>query len=132
MASESYNIDIPRVDNTQSIASINLFPNTISGDDTAKDIVLPKAFKNWNNTLYIIFNITASCSVTFKAGNKYPNSKLGDFTLALSNGTYAVQIQDPSRFENADGSLVMQVSSTFNGSFYAIAKSTDILPAIVD
>lgn len=132
MASETYNINLPSVDNTQSIASTNLFPNTISGDETANDIVLPKAFKNWNNSLFIIFNVTSSCTVTFKAGNKYPNSKLGDLTLAMSNGTYAVQIQDPSRFENSDCSLIMQVSSTFNGSFYAIAKSTDILSAKVD
>lgn len=96
MSSETYTVDFPFVDNTQSIASRNIIPNQLSGDDI---VILSKAFQNRNNTLFIIFNVTASCSVTFKAGNKYPNSKLGDFTLAMSNNTYAVQIQDPSRFE---------------------------------
>ena len=47
---------------------------------------------------------------------------LGDITIELPAGTSAIQVQDLSRFEQADGSILLDFATGFTGSIYAIAK----------
>ena len=57
-----------------------------------------------------------------KAGEAYPNSMLGDIVIELPEGISAIQLQDLSRFEKADGSLDLDFAEGFTGTIYAIAK----------
>ena len=65
---------------------------------------------------------TSKSSMTVKAGNAYPNSMLGDISIEIPVGVSAIQLQDLSRFEKADGSLDLDFASSFTGTIYAIAK----------
>ena len=60
--------------------------------------------------------------VTFLAGNAYPNSMLGDIVIELPKGISAIQVQDLSRFEKADGSIDLDFAQGFVGTIFAIAK----------
>ena len=64
----------------------------------------------------------AKSTMTVKAGDAYPNSMLGDITIELPVGTSAIQLQDLSRFEKADGSIDLDFATAFDGSVYAVAK----------
>ena len=47
---------------------------------------------------------------------------LGDIVIEIPVGTSAIQLQDLSRFEKADGSIDLDFAEGFIGSIYAIAK----------
>ena len=124
MTRDLINVQYPIVDSTQSVAAAKITKSVVSA---ANGIGIKNAFANKNNTLMICIenNDDAASTVTFKAGNSYPNAMLGDLTLNLLAETFNVyQIQDPSRFENKDGSLNIDFSAGFDGKIYAVAKST--------
>ena len=60
--------------------------------------------------------------MTVKAGDAYPNSMLGDIVIELPAGISAIQLQDLSRFEKADGSIDLDFKTGFTGTIFAIAK----------
>ena len=60
--------------------------------------------------------------LTVKSGDAYPNSMLGDIVIELPKGISAIQIQDLSRFEKADGSIDLDFAQGFAGTIFAIAK----------
>ena len=60
--------------------------------------------------------------LTVKAGDAYPNSMLGDIVIELPAGVSAIQLQDLSRFEKADGAIDLDFAEGFKGNIYAIAK----------
>ena len=126
MARDIIEVLKPVLDNSESVASVAITEQTVT---QANGITIQDAFENKNNTLFIMVNNTGSDStVIAKAGNAYPNSMLGDLTLAVGAGTTAIQIQDPSRFENADGTLNLDFGAGFTGTIYAVAKRAGLKP----
>ena len=128
MARDIIEVLKPVLDNSESVASVAITEQTVT---QANGITIKDAFENKNNTLFIMVKNTGSDStVIAKAGNAYPNSMLGDLTLAVGSGTTAIQIQDPSRFENADGTLNLDFGAGFTGTVYAVAKRAGLKPVV--
>ena len=107
---------------------------TMQAVTQANGIRLKKAFECQHNTLTLIVQNTttssgsaAASTVVLKKGDKYPNSVLGDLTLALSAGKTAyITIQDPSRFVDGDGAIKIDFGSGFTGNIAAIGRPTGI------
>lgn len=124
MTRDSINVQYPAIENSQSVAGVQLTKTAV---DVANGVSISNAFANKNNTLIIIVENTADddTTVTFKAGDAYPNAMLGDLELEVEKETSnAYQIQDVSRFENKDGTLCLDFGEDFVGYIYAVAKST--------
>ena len=120
MVRDIINVQYPTLDHTESIANIAIEAQTVT---QANGITIADAFSNKNNSLFIVIDNTASSSLlTVKAGEAYPNSMLGDIVIELPEGISAIQLQDLSRFEKADGSLDLDFAVGFTGTIYAIAK----------
>ena len=126
MSRDSINVQYPALDGTQSVACAEITKSTVV---QANGISVNKAFDNKNNSLVICVENTddSDSSVTFLAGDNYPNAMLGNLQQAIPSETTVVfQIQDPSRFENKDGSLCIDFATGFVGKIYAVAKSASL------
>ena len=120
MERQIINVQYPTLDHTESVANICIEKTVV---DTKKGITIEEAFCNKNNSLFIVLNnLSADSLLTVKAGNAYPNSMLGDIVIELPAGTSAIQLQDLSRFEKADGSIDLDFSEDFSGTIFAVAK----------
>ncbi len=121
MARDTINVQYPTLDHTESIANIAITKTTVT---QANGITVADAFSNKNNSLFVVIDTTSSekSSLTVKAGDAYPNSMLGDIVIELPVGVSAIQIQDLSRFEKADGSIDLDFAEGFTGTIFAIAK----------
>ena len=53
---------------------------------------------------------------------------LGDIVIELPAGVSAIQLQDLSRFEKADGSIDLDFAEGFSGTIFAIAKWAGVRP----
>lgn len=126
MARDIIAVQYPEMDDSQSVANAKVTKKTVT---QANGITIEKAFDNKNNSLVICVENTASSasSVTFKAGDNYPNAKLGDLEVNIDQNSLNVfQIQDPSRFENKDGSMNLDFKTGFTGNIFAAAKSVAV------
>lgn len=120
MTRDIINVQYPTLDHTESIANIGI---TAAEVNQANGITIADAFSNKNNSLFIVIDNTSTDSLlTVKAGDAYPNSMLGDIVIELPADISAIQLQDLSRFEKADGSIDLDFAEGFTGSIYAIAK----------
>lgn len=121
MTRDIINVQYPTLDHTESVANIAITASTVT---QANGVTIADAFSNKNNSMFIVISNTATASslLTVKAGDAYPNSMLGDIVIELPTGISAIQIQDLSRFEKADGSIDLDFASGFTGTIYAIAK----------
>ena len=121
MTRDIINVQYPTLDHTESVANIGITASTVT---QANGVTIADAFSNKNNSMFIVISNTATSSslLTVKAGDAYPNSILGDIVIELPTGISAIQIQDLSRFEKADGSIDLDFASGFTGTIYAIAK----------
>ena len=120
MTRDIINVQYPVLDHTESVANICIEKQQVT---PAKGITIADAFSNKNNSLFIVIENSASSSLlTVKSGDAYPNSMLGDLVIELPAGVSAIQLQDLSRFEKADGSIDLDFATGFSGSIYAIAK----------
>ncbi len=121
MTRDVIEVQYPELDHTESIANIGITAQTVT---QANGITIAEAFSNKNNSLFIVIDNTteASSSMTVKSGDAYPNSMLGDIVIELPEGISAIQLQDLSRFEKADGSIDLDFAEGFTGTIYAIAK----------
>lgn len=120
MERQIINVQYPTLDHTESVANICIEKTVV---DTKKGVTIEEAFCNKNNSLFIVLNnISADSLLTVKAGDAYPNSMLGDIVIELPAGTSAIQLQDLSRFEKADGSIDLDFSEDFSGTIFAVAK----------
>lgn len=121
MARDTINVQYPTLDHTESIANIAITKTTVT---QANGITVADAFSNKNNSLFVVIDTTSSekSSLTVKAGDAYPNSMLGDIVIELPAGISAIQLQDLSRFEKADGSIDLDFKTGFTGTIFAIAK----------
>lgn len=121
MTRDIINVQYPTLDHTESVANIGIEKQTVTA---ANGITVCDAFSNKSNSMFLIIenSATSKSSMTVKAGNAYPNSMLGDISIEIPVGVSAIQLQDLSRFEKADGSLDLDFASSFIGTIYAIAK----------
>lgn len=120
MTRDIIDVQYPTLDHTESIANIGITKTTVT---QANGITIADAFSNKNNSLFIVIENTATSSLlTVKAGDAYSNSMLGDIVIELPAGVSAIQLQDLSRFEKADGSIDLDFAEGFKGNIYAIAK----------
>jgi len=121
MTRDSINVQYPVLDHTESVANIKITETSVT---QANGITIEDAFSNKNNSLFIVIKTsTAGGSLlTVKAGEAYPNSMLGDLVIELPNGISAIQLQDLSRFEKADGSIDLDFGTGFTGTIFAVAK----------
>ncbi len=126
MARDIINVQYPTLEHTESIANICIEKTDVVVEN---GVTIEEAFSNKNNSLFIVIENTASESLlTVKAGDAYPNSMLGDIVIELPAGTSAIQLQDLSRFEKADGSIDLDFAEGFVGTIYAIAKWAGVRP----
>ena len=127
MTRDSINVQYPSLDMTESVASVAVQKQAVT---VANGINIKDVFSNKNNSLVIMVENTsnAQSSMTIKAGDQYPNSMLGSSPVVLAKGITAVQIQDLSRYEKADGSIDLDFASGFAGNIYAVAKWAGVRP----
>lgn len=119
MARDIIEVQYPTLDHTESVANIAITKKEVT---PANGITIKDAFSNKNNSLFIIFETDAAATLTVKSGDAYPNSMLGDLAISLPVGTSAIQLQDLSRFEKADGSIDLDFATAYDGTVYAVAK----------
>ena len=120
MARDIVKVQLPVQDATASI-EIKAFAKTTVAP--ANGVVIEDALGNKNNSLVIIIEPTTAGAVTIKAGDAYPNSMLGDLTVAPTAGQVnAILLEDMARFENRDGSVNIDFATGFAGTIYAVAK----------
>lgn len=126
MARDIIKVQYPTLDHTESVANICIDKTEVV---TANGITVEEAFSNKNNSLFIVIETTSADSLlTVKSGDAYPNSMLGDIVIELPMGTSAIQLQDLSRFEKADGSIDLDFAEGFVGNIYAVAKWAGVRP----
>lgn len=123
MAETKIEVKLPKQDATQSIEIANFTKTSVASGDK---VIIEKALSNKNNSLVIIVEPTAAGTLKILKGNNYPNAILGDMAVTVGTGVNAILLEDISRFENRDGSVV--IDATFAGSIYAVAKRAGIRP----
>ena len=129
MTRDIINVQYPTLDHTESVANICIEKADVVVEN---GVTIDEAFSNKNNSLFVVIENTASESLlTVKAGDAYPNSMLGDIVIEIPAGTSAIQLQDLSRFEKADGSIDLDFAEGFVGTIYAIAKWAGVRPVEV-
>ena len=126
MTRDIINVQYPTLDHTESIANICIEKTDVA---PANGVTIAEAFSNKNNSLFIVIeNTSAESLLTVKAGDAYPNSMLGDIVIELPAGVSAIQLQDLSRFEKADGSIDLDFADGFAGTIFAVAKWAGVRP----
>ena len=126
MTRDIINVQYPTLDHTESVANICIEKADVVVEN---GVTIDEAFSNKNNSLFVVIENSASESLlTVKAGDAYPNSMLGDIVIEIPAGTSAIQLQDLSRFEKADGSIDLDFAEGFVGTIYAIAKWAGVRP----
>lgn len=114
MAEVKIDVTLPALDKTQSVEIAECTETTA----TAKTIVIQDAFANKNNSMFVLAK--GAGTIVIKAGNCYPNSMLGDLTVTVAT-LGVLDFIDISRFENKDGSVVLDCTN-YTGTVFAIAK----------
>ena len=129
MTRDLISIQYPLLDHTESIANIGITKQNVN---VQNGITIEDAFSNKNNSLFLIIEneSSATSTITAKAGDAYPNSMLGDIVIELPTGTSAIQLQDLSRFEKADGSIDLDFAEGFSGTIFAVAKWAGVRPVV--
>lgn len=113
-------------DATHSIEISTITKQTVT---VANGIKVKKAFENKNNSLFLVVEPTTVGNVVIKAGNKYPNAALGDLVVTPTDDVpNVINIMDAARFENADGSILIDFGTSFVGTIYAIGKRAGVKP----
>ena len=128
MSRDIISVYLPDVEQTQSVAYTEVAPFAVNAEN---GIQIEKATENKNNSLSILIEnaSTSASTVTFVAGDTYPNSMLGDLEIPLKESSTTVcQLQDLSRFENRDGSISLDFAADFSGNILAVAKRAGIAP----
>ena len=128
MSRDIISVNMPEIEATQSIAYSDVVEFPINAENGVK---IQNATENKNNSLSILIEnvATSASSVTFVAGDTYPNSMLGNLEIPLKESAVTVcQIQDISRFENRDGSICLDFATGFTGNITVVAKRAGITP----
>lgn len=121
MADLTITYPVPEATNSLEIAQVTAI--TIEDEMTIID-----AMKNKNNSLHVIVKATTAGDICFKAGNNYPNAMLGDCYVHCETGYNDIIIEDISRFENRDNTIVLEKSGDLAGEILAVAKRAGMKP----
>ena len=127
MARTEITLQYPTSDATDTIQTLKPTATSVVQADGIK---IKDAFACKDNTLTIVIANTAEAAkdITIKKG-AYPNAVLGDITFnVLASSTNIVKIENPSRLEQADGSLLIDFASGFTGTIYATGKHAGLKP----
>lgn len=127
MTRDIINVQYPTLEHTESVANISITKQAVN---VANGITVADAFSNKNNSMFLIIENegSANSTLTVKSGDAYPNSMLGDIAIEIPQGISAIQVQDLSRFEKADGSIDLDFAEGFTGKIFAIAKWAGVRP----
>ena len=126
MSRDNVSLDYTTSDSTDSVQILQT--PSVHTINPANGVAVENAFKCKDNTLTIIVNNTASGAqtITFKKG-VYQNAILGDLAISVAGASTAVlKIENPSRFEQVDGGLLLDFSAGFTGSLYAFGKKSGL------
>ena len=129
MTVSTVNMIYPTSDTTDSVQLIQ--DPTVHTISSGTPVNIAGAFKCKDNTLTIILtnSAEASGSAVLKKG-VYPHAVLGDVSIIVAAGkTVVIKIENPSRFEQADGSLSITFSSGYSGTIYAFGKKAGLASA---
>lgn len=124
MAEKTIKVNLPVQDDSQSVEFVQVTKTAAAANDV---ITIEKALDNKNNSLQIFVETSAGSTVTLLAGNNYPNKILGDKTVEAT-GLTVILLEDISRFENRDGSIVFKCGEGFTGNVWATAKRVGMKP----
>lgn len=118
MARDLVTVVQPVRDASNSVATATITKTAISAANGAT-IVGATGVKD--NSLTIVVETTLGGTVTIKAG-AYHNAVLGDLAVPVEASTsYAIKIENPSRFQKADGNIDIDFTSV-TGYIYAVGK----------
>lgn len=124
MSDVTIEVQLPEQDATQSVEVANFTATSVASGDV---ITIENALDNKNNSLVIVAAPTSTAgTLTIEAGDNYPNAILGGLAVAVGVGVNAVLLEDISRFENRDGSVV--ITAAYDGTMYAVAKRAGVKP----
>lgn len=121
MTRTEISLQYPTSDATDTIQTLK---PTATSVVQANGIKLKNAFACKDNTLLIVIANTAEAAknITIKKG-VYQNAVLGDLTFEVAaSSTNLIRIENPSRLEQADGSLLIDFATGFTGTIYATGK----------
>ena len=127
MARTEVTLQYPTSDATGTIQTLKPTATNVVQADGVK---IKDAFACKDNTLTIVIANTAEAAkdITIKKGD-YPNSILGDITFNVTaSSTNLIKIENPSRLEQADGSLLIDFAAGFTGTIYATGKHAGLKP----
>ena len=113
-------VQLGALDDTKSIMIANFAAETLEATTT-----IANALDNKNNSLHIVIDASTTGTVKIKAGNHYPNAMLGDLDVDIASGINDIVLIDISRFENKDGSVVIDANGV-TGKVYAVAKNAGV------
>ena len=116
-------INLPVMEGSKSLEIATVEPATIEND-----MVIIDAMKNKNNSLHVIVNATTAGDICFRPGDNYPNAMLGECWVRCEQGYNDIIIEDISRFENRDGSILLGKSEELAGEIFAVAKRAGLQP----
>lgn len=90
-------------------------------------VTINDAMANKNNSMYIVANVATPGKLTIKAGDAYPNRCLGDYkTLSLGTGINVIQLEDISRFENRDDTIIVEGDGEIVANLFVIGKRVGV------
>lgn len=90
-------------------------------------VTINDAMANKNNSMYIVANVSTKGTLKIKAGDAYPNKCLGDYqTLELNIGINVIQLEDISRFENRDDTIIVEGDGTIVANLFVIGKRVGV------
>ena len=131
MARDAITVLQPTPDSSASVEYVKVTKQAVT---VANGIKISNALENKNNSLQITIEntySTADSTLTIKAGDNYPNKILGDLNIPLTKSAVTVVIlEDISRFENRDGSILLDFSTGFTGNIWAVAKRAGLKPVV--
>ena len=125
MTRTSINLQYPTSDSTDTIQTLKPTETSVVQADGIK---IANAFACKDNTLLIVIKNTAEAAknITIKKG-VYPNAVLGDLTFEVAaSSTTLIKVENPSRVEQADGSLLIDFALGFTGKIYATGKKAGL------
>ena len=117
-------VHLPVQDDSQSVEFVEVVKTEAAAGD---EIIIKDALINKNNSLQIFAETSASSTIIIKQGNNYPNKILGEKTVPVEEFA-VILLEDISRFENRDGSVVLKCGASFSGNVWATAKRVGMKP----
>lgn len=128
MVRDKIEIQYPVLDHSESVANIGIKTTKVNPEN---GVTIEHAHENWKWPLFIhiINNSDKSGSLTFRAGDAFPNSMLGDLCIEIPSGISAINIHDFARFLTSDNDAInLDFNNDFDGCIYVVGKWAGVSP----